>query len=282
MAQEVAKKDASSQQLVDTGDFEEFAGLGSQNIESQDMSVPFMMIAQALSPAANKREPGKYIEGLVAGDFYNRSANKIHKEADGWDFIPVLYERQYLEWVPRDEGGGGFRGAHKAAILDQCTADDKGRQMLPNGNEIVTTGVFYGFDIDKATGTYDMCVCSLAKTAFKAGKDLNTFINNYRLPRKDGNGSYNPPMFFHIAHVSSVPLHNDQGHWSGWKFEVNDTIAKYPWVREIMVRAKEMHDAIQSNVLKAKFEEMDQGSEGPSTHPEARRSRVTDDEDIPF
>src|SRR5690349_5272187 len=65
---------------------------------------------------------------------------------DGLVVIPCYYNRTFIEWKIR-EAGGVFVADHGidggAARLPTCHRDDKGRDILPNGNQLVQTAQYY-------------------------------------------------------------------------------------------------------------------------------------------
>ena len=84
-----------------------------------------MKILQALSPEVNKRE-GKYIENAAAGDITNTVTKELYTEEQGCVVIPVAYKRMFLEWQPRESGGGLIKQHTDASILSQTKKDTAG------------------------------------------------------------------------------------------------------------------------------------------------------------
>jgi len=84
---------------------------------AQDNIVPRLTVLQALSPQVLLKNAA-YIEGATAGDFYAPSLPEpvIDGEA-GLYFQPSLMYMEWVEWVPRDQGGG-FADRHKATRDD--------------------------------------------------------------------------------------------------------------------------------------------------------------------
>ena len=85
--------------------FEVDAGSGLENMTADDFTIPRLKILQALSPEVNTRD-GKHIEGAVSGDITNTVTKQLYTEKNPCIVLPVAYKRMYLEWGPRESGGG--------------------------------------------------------------------------------------------------------------------------------------------------------------------------------
>jgi hypothetical protein len=254
------------------------AGKGAEEATSEDMAVPFMKIAQALSPEVNKRE-STYIEGLEVGDFFNTATQVVYGGEDGFYFIPVKFVRKYLEWTPRDKGGG-FNGEHGPEIMEKTTAGEKGENWLQNGNEIVITGTWFGLVIPLDGSAVDQAVVSLSKTQLKKSRNLMTKLKQVSVKNSAGR-AFNPPIFYSRIKVTSVPESNDQGNWMGWKFDMDGTIFDLPDGGELYDSAKLMLEAVSAGRIRT----ADPGANAPDADGddggESRRGGDPDKE-IPF
>lgn len=130
---------------------------------AEDNLVPQMYILQAQSPQVLKRNPA-YIEGAEAGMIWLRNVpNPLVPGEEGIDFQPCWFERNVVEWVPRNQGGGfvarhqfldsehgddAFRklcermGAHEVPDPEN---DQRMRWVLENGHELVDTRYHMGY-----------------------------------------------------------------------------------------------------------------------------------------
>jgi hypothetical protein len=79
------------------------AGKGLQNISNDDVTIPRLAIVQSGSPQRKKKDE-KYIDGADEGMIFNTVTNELYK--DSLEVIPCGYRKTYVEWVPRDKGGG--------------------------------------------------------------------------------------------------------------------------------------------------------------------------------
>ena len=135
----------------------------------------------------------------------------------GANLIPCAFKKSFVEWAPR-ESGGGYRGEHsEEAILDTCKKNEKGQFVLPTGNIIQTTCYFYCLHV-KENGSAEPIVVGLSSTQIKKAKRWNNQITTLRVKNKEDK-LYRPAMFSHAYKVSSVPESNEKGAWSGWVIE---------------------------------------------------------------
>lgn len=240
------------------------AGAGMEQVNQDDMSIPFLRIAQALSPEVNKRE-GDYIEGIEVGDIFNTATQAVWKGDAGFPFIPAYYVREYLEWVPREQGGG-FAGRHPESIMSQTSRNDKGKDVLPNGHHIVTTGTWYGLVVTEHGA--EQAVISMASTQLKKSRQLMTKLKSLALPKPGGQpGTFNPPLFYNALKVTSVPEQNDQGNWMGWKFDLVGSVFDLPNGAELYKEAKALMEAVKSGAVKAATPPADGASQGDDNVP---------------
>ena len=93
----VAKKEDAPLAVID---FSNDAGMGMENVDSDTFAIPFISVLQGLSPQIET------VDGAKPGMLINTITNELFKEAV---VIPCAFQRKFLRFVPRDEGGG-FKG----------------------------------------------------------------------------------------------------------------------------------------------------------------------------
>lgn len=125
-------------------DFGEFAGVGMENVDSNDISIPFLGIVQTDSPQLDK-DHAKYIKGCEKGDMFNTVTNELFgKEVY---YVACCKERNYVEWIPFKDGGG-YCGQHEPnskfvqAALE--VAEDKLKPTTDDGHELAETYTVFG------------------------------------------------------------------------------------------------------------------------------------------
>jgi hypothetical protein len=227
-------------------------GAGSENIGAKDMAIPRISILQKGSPQCDKAE-GAYIKGAEPGDFYDNVANKVFaKGEEGFLLVPVSYRRANLEWITKKQGGG-FVADHGSddSILSKCTKNADNQMILPNGHEVVTTAEYFCIVLfQDATIPPAQAVISMAKTQLKKARKLNTMIQSLMIDRPNGQGRFNPAMFYSTFAVTTVPESNDKGSWMGWNITRHgDTMLLHDG-QEIYLAARQFREAVSSGDVK--------------------------------
>jgi len=132
------------------------AGKGVSSDQADNL-VPLIYVLQPLSPQIRKNSPA-YIEGAQQGDILLRNApNPIVKGEEGILFQPCYFTKDWVEWVPRDSGGG-FVARHPVdpvnhdvppveGAVKQIDSKNKNkvRWTTPNGNELILTRYHVGY-----------------------------------------------------------------------------------------------------------------------------------------
>ncbi len=177
---------------------EEIAGEGYENIGQDDISTPFLKVAQALSPELDKEEDA-YIEGLEVGMFFNSLTGKVYGREI--NLVPVHYEKTWMEWK---DNRGGLVGRHEPFSIQVDKTDFS--KWLYGNNVITETLMFYCF----VEGHMEdgPIVYPLSGSGIKHGKNWNTQIVMTKLP----SGS-KAPYFSSFWKLHTSKQSNDQGTW---------------------------------------------------------------------
>ena len=254
------KETAVSTDVMD--DIFEFAGEGAA-FDSSEMQIPFVRLLQPLSPQLNKKK-AEYIEGASAGDAFNNVTNQYWDGETGITVIPCFQTTKYLEFVPREQGGG-FRGEISPTdpVL-QRTARSGSKEILPHGNELVKSDQHFCLIVEE-DGSFQPAVIDMKSTQLKVSRRWKTMIAMMKVKHPKDGRLTTPPVFATMWRLTSVEETNDQGSWSNWAVEKVGTVEN----RDLFLEAKAFRDSIVAGEVKAAAE--DHGSS----------SRV-DDSDIPF
>jgi hypothetical protein len=264
MANAVAtkKETAISTDIMD--DILEFAGEGA-TFDSSEMQIPFIRILQAMSPQLKKRE-AEYIEGAEQGDMFNTVTGDKFKGEDGMIVLPCYQTVKYLEFVPRDLGGG-FQGEISPTdpVLQKTTRNGS-KEILPNGHELVKSDQHFCLVID-ADGITQPVVIDMKSTQLKVSRRWKTKIAMQKVKHPKTGAMVLPPLFATQWKFTTVEESNDQGSWFNYAIEkiglVND--------RDLLQEALTFRNSVAAGELKA------------AKDPEHQQKRAEEDADsIPF
>lgn len=216
--------------------FESTADDGKEGIDSGDLRLAYLSIAQKTSKAIDSTEDS-YIDGLSFGDMYNSQLKEIYGRGPVY-FLPLLHrKRAYLpdangrmgeqiEWKDRrcewpDEAG---RAAYVAA-------NKKGKPK-PEGVRVYDWVVLLYTD-----DGLKLAIVSFKSKSFGAGQDLTTFVSMIR-----NGGSYTAKFA-----ISAAFDENDAGKFA--KFVVapagKPTVEEATFAREIYASVKDAKLAVE-------------------------------------
>jgi hypothetical protein len=260
-------------------DFAADANLGLQGIGTDDLSIPFLTIIQSNSPQ-RKRGDAKQIPGADEGHVFNTVSNRLWKTPDEPLYVvPCAFEKKYLRWAERDEGGG-LKGTYAPndPILQQVKKDPNkpARLALEDGTYLSPTAEHYVLVIDPKTWTYERAVLSMTSTQLKKSRKWNTIMHERKLRTSDGR-PYTPPTFATIYVAKTVYEKNDQGSWFGWALEpysADDNADGLVRSREVYEAAKAFNKSVHAGDVKVSAERGDADVSGSG-------GGIKDDE-IPF
>lgn len=207
---EVAVKEQSALATIDYGDD---AGTSFATLGNDSLAIPFINVLQPLSPEIDA------VEGAKAGKFYNSVTQMMADPAQGITVIPCEAEHSFVEWIPREKGGG-IAGRHKPdsefVKAAKAAAGQVGTIKLPNGNDLIET--FYMFVVKvNDDGSAEPAVIPFKSTGIKTFRNWRTKISLLQIALPDGR-RINPPSFAHRFVLTSHKEKNAKGEW--WMMDV--------------------------------------------------------------
>ena len=268
MAQTKAVAQAAKLDLaVLAGDSKDASGFGNLDM-SRDVMIPYINILQTTSPQLNPSK-AEHVEGAKVGQFYNTVSQEV---SDSLNVIPVLYQLKYVEWKPR-ETGGGLVEMHDASsgILGQTKRDQMTyKDVLPNGNYIATTAYHYVM-VQGKDGNWSQAVISMTSTQLKKSRRWNSLMLTQKV--SGPSGSFTPPTYAVIYKLSTVSESNDRGSWFGYQVEKTGQVED----ADIYNEAKSFSTAASRGDVEAK-----PTVEGEPVKEAPKSNNTESNEDVPF
>lgn len=229
-------------------EFEGMGGAGTEDADRDSYAIPFLQILQSGSPQV-KKTSGSAIEGAEEGMLINTVDNTLYSvEKDGIPFVPCYFRRAFVEWVPRNDGGG-YVGEYAPGSEPKTERDEENRDVIVgageghDGNELYDTRYHYGILLTDE-GPRPM-VIAMTRTQVKKSRRWLYVISEQRWPDGVSRNS-TPPSFLYQYRLSVVAEHNDDNSWWNWD------ISKIGPVTDASVvhQAKAFYEAIKGGEVR--------------------------------
>ena len=273
MANEIAKAKVTALSADDMSDLMQDSGEGTV-FNSDEMQIPYIRMAQTGNPQLKKQE-GKYINGLAAGDIFNNLTNQYWDGETGIKVIPCFLVTKYIEWIP-DNGGFVQNISPGDPVLNQVTrVKDPVRDILPNGNEMEVTDCIFSLVMDN--GNLQPAVIDMKKSALKISRRWKTqlaMMPTLEVTHEGKVVKWKPPSFASVWNLTVVTETKKNSSETYYNYSVQRDQILNPFVnpedKEIYDEAKLFHLSVKSGEVKA-------------THtPEETPTAPLKDDDIPF
>lgn len=236
-----------------------------------DLALPFLRVLQKGSPQVNKRDD-LYIEGAEPGMFINVATGEVFEgEETGVLVVPVHYTPSYIEWKLRKNGGGFVRdyGADSSIMKQTSRENEDGLDLLPNGNQVVRSGMYYLKQLRENGQEPDDVVLTLSGTQLKKSRKWNTLMTTQRIPHPNG-GTFVPAPFYFTYRIRTVYEENEKGDWFGVSITREQPLIEMPKGALIYLAAREFkqhitagkvsvrHDTVDAEVIEGEAEDGDE------------------------
>jgi|TARA_R110000737_G_scaffold215941_1_gene232436 hypothetical protein len=221
-------------------------GTGLEETTTEDFAIPFIRVLQPMSPQLQKQH-GSYVAGASAGDLFNTVTGEAYDGEKGISIVPCAYSKKYIEWIPREKGGGLVNAGHDISILSSCTRNPNDRRYYTaEGNEIVETAQFFVLVVKD--GTAQQAVLAFTSTQLGVSRKWLTMLRMARVQNSKG-VSVEAPMFAYTYKLSSTTQSNDKGSWNAYTISQEG-----PTQMPTAMMAKEFMSAARTGEVEVKQE----------------------------
>jgi hypothetical protein len=138
--------------------------------------------------------------------------------------------------------------------LAKCTRNEKGVDVTPEGNEIVTAGMYYILIVNPKTGEYEQAALSMSATQLKRSRRWNTMMSSITIPGPGG-APLRPPMFFTCYKLTTEFEKNDKGDWMSFAIAPHCSITQLPGGDNLYRFAREFKKMIVAGTVKLAHED---------------------------
>lgn len=225
---------------------QEMAGQGV-SMAAEDTLIPILAVLQPLSPQVTKGD-AKRIEGAEAGHLLLTATGQLFAGETGLLFQPTNLTKAVVEWIVRDQGGGGGQGFVAAHAEMPKDAIEVANPQKPDGRKIwmtpdkkhvfIDTRYHYGHIIDPDTGQLMQAVIPFSSTGHTVSRAWNTLMKSQRVPDGMG-GTVIAPSWFQAYRLTTVRKQNASGTWYVIKAEAAG------WLNQALrEQGKLLHDSV--------------------------------------
>ncbi len=253
MTTAVAKKEAAALAQDNLRDlYAGMAGEGMEKVGAEDLALPFIALLQQLSPQVNESDE-RFIDGAKAGLFMNTVTGKL---TDKLLVVPVYYDKSWVEWIPRDSGGG--------FVASYGSKEDAARGM-EQGNDIVETGAHYLLVIsgegEDTPIEYAVLTCTSSK--LKVSRQWNS-IMAMQVMKNGAGDTFTLPSFAKMYTLSSVPAKNRSGQaYFNIAIELVEGLNEAP----IVAAAKDFRKAVAAGTANIDYNRTESDAAGGNSAP---------------
>jgi hypothetical protein len=234
-------------------------GTGLEKVTSSDLLIPRLTILQSNSPQCTLGTPD-YNEKYRPGMIFDTGLNEII--AAPLIFVPVQFDKIWIEWFPRETKKGIAQIYDNDAIMNQTSEDVNGRDVLPNGNYVAETVQIMGLNVN---ANLRPSFIGMVSTQLKKSRRWLTLatseeIMNNGIPQQ-------APFFYRSYSLGTTPESNAKGNWIGWTLERGKSIMEIAQESEegaqlaerIFQKAVAFKKSIDAGEAKADTSTLDEG-----------------------
>lgn len=245
MSTEVAIKKNTEISVEVMDDIFANAGEGAA-YDPSELQIPFIRLAQQMSPELKKKD-AKYIQGLEAGDMFNTLTGKIYNGEEGIKVIPCYQTTKYLEFVPREQGGGFMGEINPSDPILKQTRKEGTMDLLPNGNQVVTSDQHYCLLLDE-DGGFEPVVIDMKVTQMKVSKRWKSQINMNKMKNPKTGQLALLPLYSTIWKLRAVEETNRrQETYANYSVEKVGVISDH----DLLMEARSFRQSIMAGEVKA-------------------------------
>lgn len=233
-------------------------GGGLEGADKDSYAIPFLRVIQKMSPQVDEASP-EYNEDARPGMLLNTVTGElIDAKSEDVHFLPCAFQRRFLLWGPRDNGGG-YEGEYlpeqaaqlrhdgKAVEIDGrlYAAGEDGKASEKTSSRFTDTRSHFGILLVGETAT--PVLLSLSSTQIKKSKQLMSILSQARVDTAKGPAV--PPTWLNKIKLGTVVESNDNGSWHGIRFEADGFITD----PALYNMAKGFHDQVANEQARADY-----------------------------
>lgn len=237
----VAKKAPTQVPALLADQFTEDQGAGNENVGQGDVALPFLRVLQSLSPQTRKKDPA-YVDGAEEGMLINTLTQELH---DVVRVIPCFYDMAFVEWIPRNAGGGFVAEYDDPAV---AAAESQA------GNEVKDTAKHFML-MEQEDGSWIEVLFPMSSTQLKTSRKLNSLCQMRRVVQGE---KMTLPRFAQIFTLETVDAKNDKGSWADLTVEYDNVVMD----TDVYEQAKAFYQLVRAGQARVDFNKYEDDPDG--------------------
>tara|TARA_Y100001937_G_scaffold118300_1_gene172523 strand:+ start:457 stop:1230 length:774 start_codon:yes stop_codon:yes gene_type:complete len=210
MSTQIVKKNSAG--ALASINLRQYAGKGTEEIGSDDVSTPILKILHQLSPECNTRSP-KHVEGAQPGMIYSANLGTLIDGDKGLDIVVAHSHQRWPEWQDKGEGSSAPVNVHMS-IPNDAVEEIRGiKYRLSNGNYVEKT--FYFYVITMVDELPRKAVITMRSSNLTPARDLNNQLKN--LKTQDAKGTFQAPSFMGLFKLKTAAKNSGDKSWHVYK-----------------------------------------------------------------
>jgi hypothetical protein len=217
MSTKIQTKKESNVIPFDVTTMEDDAGMGLQNVTTDDLALPFLKISDGKGD-------------IGSGDIFNNVTGEVFDGTEGIKVVPCVYQKRYIEWAPMGEQGYPVNiftpedmAAGRVPKTEQREEKDRTDWVVGSSNYIENTAQHYVVRITDEGGM-EPGLISMKRTGLKRSKAWNSMMQSRVELGK--NGPFQPPAFAYVYTLKTERQQRDNNIWYLWKVTLEGNLGE--------------------------------------------------------
>ncbi|NIT13213.1 MAG: hypothetical protein GTN99_02915 [Candidatus Dadabacteria bacterium] len=206
---------------------------GNDNVDTDDLTIPRLVVLQDLSPEVKKTN-AKHIEGAEAGMIMNTLTKELYSSVR---LVNCYYNKEYLVFKKRLKGGGFF-GAYKT--VEDAKAFIETQDKVPAQDlEAIETANHFCLVMDDNNNVTQRVVFPMTSTKLGVSRSWNSMIINKHADLR-------PAC---IWQISTIPQSNTKGDFYNLTIGPNQPEWVSPEVLEEALKFSEIASQMETSSI---------------------------------
>lgn len=290
---QLVKKENTSLTLPVDIDFASDADEFGANYSQEQMTTPFLNILNALSPQVSRGKP-EFMKDAQVGQLFNTVTKDVYDGEKGINLILSSFKESFIEWVPRNEGGGFVGEFDVTTGLKAVTEIDvnfnsviqPGSPVGTPGHWLTLTHTRLGAIVAEDFQTWSPVVLSLSNSGIKVSKNLNSRhkLMEWKNPATGKAGDLGKcPMPLILWKLKTKLATNKNGDsWFTWDFDKQGQLNELMTEEQFLHLYRSIRDFSTSSKGKQVMEDASRNADVVQQAKDITGSAKDLNDDIPF